>query len=231
MLLVGLTGGIGSGKSTVSAMLAEHGAVIVDADHDRARAAGARLRRCSARMAERFGQHIIRADGSLDRAAVAAIVFGDDPARAALPTSTASSSGDAGRDRTPDPRPRRDRPGRRARLPAAPRESAAKDWRRRSSSTSTRRSPCTASSSSAAWTSRTPASGSPASVTRGPARARQPMSSTTTAASTSCALRSTRSGRHLLDLRDGVPEPGGRRCHPSEASGRAARSSPSRPTR
>ena len=84
MLLVGLTGGIGSGKSTVSAMLADHGAVIVDADAI-ARSLQGPNSPVLARMAERFGQHIIRADGSLDRAAVAAIVFGDDPqARAAL---------------------------------------------------------------------------------------------------------------------------------------------------
>ena len=84
MLLVGLTGGIGSGKSTVSAMLAEHGAVIVDADAI-ARSLQGPNSPVLARMAERFGQHIIRADGSLDRAAVATIVFGDDPqARAAL---------------------------------------------------------------------------------------------------------------------------------------------------
>ena len=84
MLLVGLTGGIGSGKSTVSALLAEHGAVIVDADAI-ARSLQTPHSPVLARMAERFGPHIIRTDGSLDRAAVAAIVFGDDPqARAAL---------------------------------------------------------------------------------------------------------------------------------------------------
>lgn len=84
MLLVGLTGGIGSGKSTVSALLADHGAVIVDADRiaRQLQSPGAPL---LARMAERFGADIIRDDGSLDRAAVAAIVFGDsDEARAAL---------------------------------------------------------------------------------------------------------------------------------------------------
>lgn len=84
MLLVGLTGGIGSGKSTVSALLAEHGAVIVDADQvarDLQEPGSPML----ARMAERFGAHVVRADGSLDRAAVAALVFGDsDDARAAL---------------------------------------------------------------------------------------------------------------------------------------------------
>jgi len=83
MLLVGLTGGIGAGKSTVSALLAERGAVIIDAD--------AIVRELQepgspvlSAMAERFGAHIISDDGSLDRAAVAAVVFGDsDEARAA----------------------------------------------------------------------------------------------------------------------------------------------------
>jgi dephospho-CoA kinase len=84
MLLVGLTGGIGSGKSTVSAMLAERGAVIVDAD-EIARRLQSPHSPVLAKMAQRFGQDIIRDDGSLDRAAVASIVFGDDPqARTAL---------------------------------------------------------------------------------------------------------------------------------------------------
>jgi len=84
VLLVGLTGGIGSGKSTVSAMLAAHGAVIVDADQI-ARDLQTPASPVLAQMAERFGAQIIRDDGSLDRAAVAALVFGDDaPARAAL---------------------------------------------------------------------------------------------------------------------------------------------------
>ncbi|MFP5489084.1 MAG: dephospho-CoA kinase [Acidimicrobiia bacterium] len=84
MLLVGLTGGIGAGTSTVSALLAEHGAVIVDADQV-ARDLQAPGSPMLDRMAERFGRDILREDGSLDRAAVAARVFGDTPeARAAL---------------------------------------------------------------------------------------------------------------------------------------------------
>jgi dephospho-CoA kinase len=84
VLLVGLTGGIGSGKSTVSSMLAARGAVIVDADQI-ARDLQTPHSPVLARMADRFGRHIIRDDGSLDRGAVAAIVFGDDArARAAL---------------------------------------------------------------------------------------------------------------------------------------------------
>jgi dephospho-CoA kinase len=84
VLLVGLTGGIGSGKSTVSALLAEHGAVVIDADQI-ARDLQLPGSPMLAAMAERFGAHVLRGDGSLDRAAVASIVFGDsDEARAAL---------------------------------------------------------------------------------------------------------------------------------------------------
>jgi len=76
MLLIGLTGGIGSGKSTVSARLAEHGAVVVDADaivHE-LQAPGQPV---LAAMVERFGQEILAGDGSLRRQAVADIVFHD----------------------------------------------------------------------------------------------------------------------------------------------------------
>jgi dephospho-CoA kinase len=83
MILVGLTGGIGSGKSTVSALLADHGAVIIDAD--------ALVRELQApgspvleQMAERFGPHILRGDGSLDRPAVAELVFNDEASLKAL---------------------------------------------------------------------------------------------------------------------------------------------------
>ncbi len=83
MRLVALTGGIGSGKSTVSALLAARGALIVDAD------AIVRERQAPGeplldRLAERFGDHIIRPDGSLDRAALAAVAFNDDAALADL---------------------------------------------------------------------------------------------------------------------------------------------------
>ena len=76
MILVGLTGGIGAGKSTVSALLAARGAAIVDADQI-ARDLQEPGTPVLAQMAERFGDHIIRSDGSLDRAAVAEIVFAD----------------------------------------------------------------------------------------------------------------------------------------------------------
>lgn len=79
MILVGLTGGIGAGKSTVSSMLAERGAVIVDADLI-ARDIQSPGSPVLDQMAERFGRHIINDDGSLDRAAVAVIVFNDKAA-------------------------------------------------------------------------------------------------------------------------------------------------------
>lgn len=83
MLLIGLTGGIGSGKSTVSAALAERGAVVIDAD-----AIVRELQQPGtdvfAEMVERFGDGICAADGSLDRAAVAEIVFNDADALADL---------------------------------------------------------------------------------------------------------------------------------------------------
>ena len=83
MIVVGLTGGIGAGKSTVSPMLAARGAVIVDADKI-ARDLQSPGSPLLAEMAARFGDQIITADGALDRAAVAAIVFNDKDALADL---------------------------------------------------------------------------------------------------------------------------------------------------
>ncbi|MEJ7585190.1 MAG: dephospho-CoA kinase [Acidimicrobiales bacterium] len=83
MLLVGLTGGIGSGKSTVSALLRERGAVVVDADaitREVQRPGGPVL----AAMVERFGPGILHGDASLDRQALADIVFADPAALADL---------------------------------------------------------------------------------------------------------------------------------------------------
>ena len=79
MILVGLTGGIGAGKSTVSAMLAERGAAIVDADQI-ARDLQSPGSPVLEAMATRFGGRILRDDGSLDRGAVAQIVFNDKAA-------------------------------------------------------------------------------------------------------------------------------------------------------
>lgn len=83
MILLGLTGGIGSGKSTVSAMLADRGAVIIDADAivRELQAPGQPL---LAELAAEFGDSILGADGSLDRAALAAAAFGDKEKVAAL---------------------------------------------------------------------------------------------------------------------------------------------------
>ena len=83
MLLIGLTGGIGSGKSTVSALLAERGAVIIDADaivHE-LQAPGEPV---LAAMVERFGSEILDSTGALRRQAVADIVFNDPDALADL---------------------------------------------------------------------------------------------------------------------------------------------------
>ncbi|NEK84390.1 dephospho-CoA kinase [Blastococcus saxobsidens] len=83
MLRIGLTGGIGSGKSTVSALLAERGAVVVDADRI-AREVLAPGTPGLAAVVTEFGPEVVTPDGSLDRAALAAIVFSDDAARRRL---------------------------------------------------------------------------------------------------------------------------------------------------
>ncbi len=83
MLLVGLTGGIGSGKSTVASLLAERGAVVIDSD-ELAREAVIAGSPGFAAVRARFGDGVVAADGSLDRAALAAIVFADDDARSDL---------------------------------------------------------------------------------------------------------------------------------------------------
>ena len=83
MLLVGLTGGIGSGKSTVAGLLERRGAVILSADAF-AREAVAPGTRGFRRVVELFGPEIVGPDGDLDRAAIAAAVFADPGRRAAL---------------------------------------------------------------------------------------------------------------------------------------------------
>ncbi|HEY3717749.1 MAG TPA: dephospho-CoA kinase [Jatrophihabitantaceae bacterium] len=77
---VGLTGGLGAGKSTVSALLGEHGAVIIDADAI-AREVVQGGTPGFAAVVERFGPDIVGPDGELDRAKLAEIVFADDAAR------------------------------------------------------------------------------------------------------------------------------------------------------
>jgi len=83
MPLVALTGGIASGKSTIAARLAEHGAVVVDADRivRDVQSPGSPV---LAAIAEEFGVRMLRPDGSLDRAALGAEVFGDGAAIARL---------------------------------------------------------------------------------------------------------------------------------------------------
>ena len=76
MLLVGLTGGIGSGKSTVAELLAERGAVVIDAD-DLARRAVAPGTPGFDRVVETFGRDILGPDGGIDRATLADVVFAD----------------------------------------------------------------------------------------------------------------------------------------------------------
>ena len=83
MIRVGLTGGIGSGKSTVARLLAEHGALVIDADQI-AREVVEPGQPALKEVAERFGPDVITTDGSLDRAALAAIVFADAAALADL---------------------------------------------------------------------------------------------------------------------------------------------------
>jgi dephospho-CoA kinase len=83
MLRIGLTGGIGSGKSTVAGLLAERGAVVIDADRI-AREVVEPGTPGLAAVVEAFGDGILAADGSLDRPALAAVVFTDAEARARL---------------------------------------------------------------------------------------------------------------------------------------------------
>lgn len=82
-LRVALTGGIASGKSTVSAMLAELGAVIIDADA-LAREVVARGTAGLDSVVAEFGTSVLTPDGELDRAAMGSLVFGDVAARKRL---------------------------------------------------------------------------------------------------------------------------------------------------
>ena len=104
MIVIGLTGGIGSGKSTVAGMLVERGAVLIDAD-EVAREVVEPGRAAHAKVVERFGDDVVAPDRCLDRSAIAAIVF-DDPraladlnaivhpeVRAEIATRLASQSG------------------------------------------------------------------------------------------------------------------------------------------
>ena len=81
--VVGLTGGIGSGKSAVGELFAAHGISVIDTDaiaHELTGAGGAAMPQIRAA----FGDGVVDADGALDRAAMRAIVFADPPARKRL---------------------------------------------------------------------------------------------------------------------------------------------------
>ncbi len=83
MYVVGLTGGIGSGKSTVADLFVARGAALVDTDalaHELTAPGGAAMPALEAR----FGQEIVRADGGLDRAAMRRLVFADPAEKQAL---------------------------------------------------------------------------------------------------------------------------------------------------
>ena len=83
MLVIGVTGGVGTGKSTVSKLLAAHGAVVLDADviaHEAMRPRTAAWRAIVAR----FGRDILKPNGAINRAALAQRVFRDATSRRAL---------------------------------------------------------------------------------------------------------------------------------------------------
>ena len=93
MVRVGLTGGIGSGKSTVAGVLRELGAVVTDADRVAREVVepGAPALRA---IRERFGEKVIQPDGRLDRAGLAAVVFPDPAALRALEAITGPAIAD-----------------------------------------------------------------------------------------------------------------------------------------
>lgn len=83
MLKVGLTGGMGSGKSSVARMLAERGAIIIDADRI-AREIVEPGQPALAELAEAFGDEVLNSDGTLNRAELAARAFVDEESTAKL---------------------------------------------------------------------------------------------------------------------------------------------------
>src|SRR5690348_3918690 len=83
VLMVGLTGGIGAGKSAVARRLAAHGAIVIDADR-LAREAVAPGTDGLAEVVELFGSGVLGPDGGLDRAAMSRLVFADPDARRRL---------------------------------------------------------------------------------------------------------------------------------------------------
>jgi dephospho-CoA kinase len=87
VLLVGLTGGIGAGKSTVSELLTRKGAVLVDAD-EVARAVVEPGQPAFDALVDRFGREIVAADGTLDRSALARLAFADQQSHEDLESIT-----------------------------------------------------------------------------------------------------------------------------------------------
>ncbi|MFG1810125.1 dephospho-CoA kinase [Streptomyces sp. NPDC049040] len=83
MLTVGLTGGIGAGKSEVARLLASYGAILVDSDRIAREVVEPGTEGLAAVVAE-FGAGVLAADGSLDRPKLGAIVFADEGRRKAL---------------------------------------------------------------------------------------------------------------------------------------------------
>ena len=79
MRIIAITGGIGSGKTTVAGWIGETGVPVVDADQI-SRALTARDGEALPLIREAFGGGVFHADGTLNRAALAALAFGDDPA-------------------------------------------------------------------------------------------------------------------------------------------------------
>lgn len=98
MPLIGLTGGIAAGKSVVASRLAEHGAVIVDADL-LAREVVEPGAPALERIRDEFGDAVIAADGTLDRAALGAIIFADPEQRTKLNEITHPAVGALARER------------------------------------------------------------------------------------------------------------------------------------
>ena len=93
MLMVGLTGGIGSGKSTVAQLLAARGGVVIDADAIAREVVEPGMPALD-KLVERFGPEILRDDGSLDRPALAAVAFVDDETRKELEAITHPAIGE-----------------------------------------------------------------------------------------------------------------------------------------
>src|SRR5689334_17734306 len=93
MLMVGLTGGIGAGKSTVATRLAERGAIVIDADAI-AREVVEPGMPALEKLVERFGAEILHPDGSLKRPALAGIAFVNDETRKELEAITHPAIGE-----------------------------------------------------------------------------------------------------------------------------------------